>query len=157
MIRMQYLTWISTLGGIGYLPISGFFSIILGGLWMHFLKQRFRYWKWVLGAQIVFAIILTTLSPTQGSTDPSAFVIDEFVASGILLLAFDRLSYIFAGIGLFSILDMVKPLARYVEHLPGGLGIVCDDIVSASFATLLIILVRYLAKRYNIYRSNDKE
>jgi len=84
--------------------------------------------------------------PVYGK-DASRIVIDEF-AGFILAIAFlpkTLLVYVAAFL-LFRVLDIVKPFpARRLESVPGGLGIVLDDVVAGVYANVLIrimLLVR---------------
>ena len=75
-----------------------------------------------------------------GRKDPSLVVIDEVAGMWVSLL-FLPLTPLTAlgGFVLFRILDVVKPFpARRLEHLPGGLGIVCDDLMAGAYANLLL-------------------
>lgn len=79
-----------------------------------------------------------------GSTDPQQFVLDEFAGQlGALLFlpAAGGRDLLFLAAGqflLFRVLDIVKPPpARWVERLPGGWGIVADDLVAGAYANLL--------------------
>ncbi|MFP4402410.1 MAG: phosphatidylglycerophosphatase A [Candidatus Nanoarchaeia archaeon] len=153
---MDVFIWIATLGGIGYLPLSGFIAMILGILWMYYLSQKTQYWSWILVAQILLGIIFISLTPSQGAFDPSVFVLDEFVAAGILMFASKKLFPLLLGLTVYGILDLTKPLARYIENLPVGFGIVGDDIVSAILATLFIILIKHLILHYKTSIKTDK-
>jgi phosphatidylglycerophosphatase A len=45
----------------------------------------------------------------------------------------------FAGFFLFRLMDVLKPWpARDLEHLPGGWGIVADDLMAGVYANLLL-------------------
>jgi len=75
-----------------------------------------------------------------GSPDPSVVIIDE-VAGQMLTLALlgPSLGLAVAGFFLFRILDIVKPWpARRLELLPGGLGIMADDLLVAVYGQVLL-------------------
>jgi len=145
---LEAIFWILTLGGIGYLSIGGILALPLGLLWMYILHRRTRYWLWILVAQIILALVLVTLASPFETEDPGAIVIDEFIATGILLIATrDRFTLI-VGLVLYGVLDGIKPLGQYAELIPGALGIVGDDVVSAILASLCLFLVSQLFIRY---------
>jgi len=81
--------------------------------------------------------------------DASRIVIDEF-AGFIISVAFlpkTVLVYVAAFL-LFRILDIIKPFpARRAESLPGGVGVVLDDVVAGLYANVLI-RVMLLVKGY---------
>jgi phosphatidylglycerophosphatase A len=75
-----------------------------------------------------------------GLHDPSIVVVDEVVGMWIslLFLPFTPATAI-AGFVLFRIMDVVKPYpARQLEALPGGWGIMADDVMAAIYANLVL-------------------
>ena len=82
----------------------------------------------------------------SGTTDPSEIIIDEWVGQWIALLALPQ-TWISAVIALvfFRIFDIAKPgPINNLQKLPGGWGIMVDDIVAGIFALGLGHLVNYL-------------
>ena len=72
--------------------------------------------------------------------DPGQVVIDE--AAGLfvtlLMVPIDAAS-VAAGFFLFRLFDVLKPPpARQAERLPGGWGIVLDDLIAGLYANLLL-------------------
>jgi len=80
-----------------------------------------------------------------GAEDPGPVVIDEVAGQWLTLVpaALDPVQF---GIGfiLFRIADILKPWpARWVEReLPGGLGIMIDDVIAAAYAALGLVILR---------------
>jgi phosphatidylglycerophosphatase A len=75
-----------------------------------------------------------------GLKDPSIVVVDEIVGMWIslLLLPFTPLTAA-AAFFLFRLMDVVKPPpARGFEALPGGWGIVMDDVMAGIYANLVL-------------------
>jgi phosphatidylglycerophosphatase A len=73
-----------------------------------------------------------------GRSDPGVVVIDEVVGM-LVTLAFVPVSLTgaLAGFLLFRLLDIVKPFpAAQSERLPGGLGIMADDVFAGLYAHL---------------------
>ncbi len=73
-----------------------------------------------------------------GERDPSAVVIDEiagFLAAMVgLPVSWPQLATVFV---LFRLFDIAKPFpVRAVERVPGGAGIVADDLVAGLYANL---------------------
>jgi len=80
-----------------------------------------------------------------GRHDPSEVVIDE-VAGYVLTVFLQPPSWIAIGAGfvLFRFFDICKPFPiRRLEKMPGGLGIVADDLMAGIYANLCLWLVRY--------------
>ncbi len=84
-----------------------------------------------------------------GRKDPGAFVLDEVVGQGLALLPLigrrwdDPARFSLLGLvvafALFRLFDITKPPpCRAAERLPGGLGIMADDVVAGVYAALLV-------------------
>ncbi len=85
-------------------------------------------------------------SRERGMTDPSECVIDE-VAGQFIACAFAPRTWIGYALAfvLFRALDIFKPWPiGAAERLPGGLGIMADDIVAGVLAGLLILILAQL-------------
>ncbi|NQU26769.1 MAG: phosphatidylglycerophosphatase A [Candidatus Marinimicrobia bacterium] len=82
----------------------------------------------------------------RGTTDPSDIIIDEWVGQWIALLALPQ-TWVSVVIALvfFRIFDIAKPWPiDNLQKLPGGWGIMVDDIVAGIIALGLGHLVNYL-------------
>ena len=81
--------------------------------------------------------------------DPSCVVIDEFVGMQVTLLAIEP-SLLMGAIGfvLFRIFDVLKPFpAGRAERLPGGLGVVTDDVVAGIYGRLVLLAIALIFHR----------
>ena len=80
--------------------------------------------------------------------DPSRVVVDEMVGTWIALLAVPEnghWGYMIAAFALFRFFDILKPLGiRKMEKLPGGYGIMADDILSGIYGMIVILIFRLL-------------
>lgn len=126
----------------GYIPFaSGTFSSLVA----------FAFY-WIPGFENPFFLIPMILLFSAGGIfignrfekvygkDPSQCTIDETVGMWISLLFLPK-QIIIAGIAflLWRLLDIVKPFpARQAEKLPGGYGIVLDDVISAIYTGLIM-------------------
>jgi len=75
------------------------------------------------------------------SKDPKQIVIDEVAGMGVALLGLPfNLKTAVAGFILFRFFDILKPFPiKIVERkLPGGLGIVMDDVLAGVFANIIL-------------------
>ena len=75
--------------------------------------------------------------------DPAECTVDEMVGQWIALLYVPK-TIIFSIVVFFMwrFFDIVKPFpARKLEYLPGGLGIMIDDVISAFYSLILVHLV----------------
>ena len=79
--------------------------------------------------------------------DPGLIVIDE-MAGVLLTLAAVPVGFGGAVVGFFAfrLFDIVKPFpARRAERLPGGWGVMADDLVAGLYAQALLRLLLWLA------------
>ncbi len=75
--------------------------------------------------------------------DPGEIVIDEVVGMWIALYGHSPAMFI-PAFGLFRILDIVKPFpVRNLEILPGGMGIMADDIAAGLFSNLILRVISW--------------
>jgi phosphatidylglycerophosphatase A len=78
-----------------------------------------------------------------GRADPGQVVIDE--VCGYLVTMFlipPSLRNIILGFFLFRLFDIVKPPPeRSLERLPGGFGIVADDVVAGIYANIILQVI----------------
>jgi phosphatidylglycerophosphatase A len=76
--------------------------------------------------------------------DPQAVVVDEVLGQWLTLAFAVTFSWATFGLAfaLFRLFDITKPFpVRQAERLPGGLGIVADDLVAGMYAGICLHLV----------------
>jgi phosphatidylglycerophosphatase A len=91
----------------------------------------------------------TIVAQQSGVEDPSHVVIDEVAGQAIALIAAPVVGwkYALAAFILFRVFDIVKPPpVRQLERLPGGLGIMMDDVAAGVFALVLL----HIAARFHL-------
>ena len=145
------LSWlIATFFGIGHLqPGSGTWAAAVTVL---------LWWAaslWIPSALIVPAAIAvsvlvtligippsTVVARESGIKDPGFVVIDEVAGQMIALIAVPlHWKYMLASFILFRSFDIVKPFPlRRLEALPGGTGIMMDDVGAGLYALALLQL-----------------
>ena len=80
----------------------------------------------------------------SGRKDPQFVVIDEALGQWLTLagaLRFDLTTFALA-FGLFRLFDIWKPPPiRLIEQVPGGAGIVLDDMMAGAYGALVLFLV----------------
>jgi phosphatidylglycerophosphatase A len=101
--------------------------------------------------QIVFAVLFIPLAIVASEVgagqlaakDPGPVVVDEWAGTFVTAAGLPLdLTTIVATFFLFRLLDVVKPFpARRLEHLPGGFGIVLDDVMVGIYGNVLLRLV----------------
>lgn len=96
-------------------------------------------------AFIVLSIWVSELAENiVGRKDPGCIVIDEFAGMMITLLGIHfTWQSALAGFFIFRVMDILKPFPiRYLERtLPGGAGIVLDDMAAGVAAHILLRLL----------------
>jgi len=72
--------------------------------------------------------------------DPARVVIDEVAGMCIsLLLVPVTIKYVVAALILFRFFDIAKPLfIKKLEKLPGGWGIMLDDVLAGVYANIVL-------------------
>jgi phosphatidylglycerophosphatase A len=81
-----------------------------------------------------------------GRTDPGPVVIDEVVGQIVTLFARPHANWkwLLGGFVVFRIFDIVKPFpANRAENLPGGLGIMADDVVAGFYGFLTLLCLGF--------------
>lgn len=149
--RTRWAWWLATFYGIGYLkPGPGTWAscatVLLWGLLSLALPATTHRL-----AVIFLAIVAATVgimaghivTRESGSKDPQIVVIDE-VAGQLLALVAAPFGWksLLLGLILFRCFDVLKPPpCRRLELLPGGYGVMLDDIVAGAYAAAVIFLL----------------
>jgi len=81
-----------------------------------------------------------------GTKDPGAIVIDEVAGMTLSVVIFPLTAPVLAvAFVLFRVFDVLKPFpARSAQRLPGGLGVMVDDLVAGAYALAVLALARRL-------------
>lgn len=166
----DYLALAIATCGVGYLPLApgtwgsllavGFY-LQLHNLWFpHTDLPPGSFVRSFLLVQILIIVIVTMLglwsaSRTEritGRKDPGKVVVDEVAGQLIALMAVPAGLWIgfpipvLVAFILFRFFDIVKPYpARKLEGIPGGLGIMADDLVAGLYAYLGVILIKVIS------------
>jgi phosphatidylglycerophosphatase A len=108
-------------------------------------------WQALLAGTAVTALVgwwaAEGVSRTVGLKDPGIVVIDEIAGQMATMLFVPlTLQTIAAGFFFFRAADVLKPFpARSSEALPGGLGIMMDDLIAGVYANLVVQVLIWLA------------
>jgi phosphatidylglycerophosphatase A len=134
---------VATAFGAGYSPIAPGTAGSLIGLALFWPLHMAAPWVQVVATVAVYfagVAASTRLARNLGRKDPGAAVVDEVVGMwvSLLFLPFTPLTALAAFL-LFRALDVFKPWpARQFESLPGGWGIMTDDVMAGIYANLLL-------------------
>lgn len=136
--------FVATCAHVGYAPVApGTFGSLLG-LVLYYVIRRQQSTALELGAIAVIAVIglwsATEAEHHFGGIDPGPVVIDEVVGM-LMTLALHPVNIWGAVLAffIFRVLDIVKPWpARRLELLPGGFGVVLDDMMAGVYGNLIM-------------------
>lgn len=142
---------IATVFGIGFARVAPGTVASIAALPVAWLVADFGNRFWLLFLAIATAAIgawaCELYSRAQMNPDPSECVIDE-VAGQLLVCAFAPLSLsaYFVAFVLFRVFDITKlwPVSEAENRIPGGLGIMADDIVAALMASVIVAILAHL-------------
>ncbi len=138
-------------GGAGYVPrLPGTVGTLVA-VPLSIALNRLAAEKFPLASAIVVVSVLCAIwSSTRGAAilgqkDPQIIVIDEIV--GFLVgnfLAPFRWTVLFWSFLLFRFFDITKPFPiNRLEQLPGGVGIVLDDVMAGCYTFFALRLLLY--------------
>ena len=98
----------------------------------------------LIGAGLVVGIWATGVMVTERDPDPGSAVWDEFVGMWVTCLLLPKeWVWLIPAFFLFRVLDVVKPWpARRLERLPGGWGIMADDLMVGIYGAVGLNVVR---------------
>ena len=142
---------VATVFGLGYSRVAPGTVASIAALPVAWLVADFGGRFWLLLLAILTAAFgawaCELYSRGKTDPDPSECVIDE-VAGQFLVCAFAPVSlvaYLIAFV-LFRVFDITKlwPINEVERRVPGGLGIMADDIVAALMASIIIAVLAHL-------------
>jgi phosphatidylglycerophosphatase A len=148
---------IATFFGIGHLqPGSGTWaSAVTVLLWWAASHRQQPGWQMTVALIASIAITLigiptsTVVARESRREDPGFVVIDEVAGQMIALIGVPvHWKYLVASFILFRSFDIVKPFPlRRLEELPGGTGIMMDDVGAGLYALVLLqIWLHFIAR-----------
>lgn len=141
---------VATVGGAGYFPIAPGTVGSAVGVGVYLLLPP----PWLIPVTALVTLLgiwaAGEAAKHFGREDPGPVVVDE-VAGQLLTLVFTGVGVRGAVLGflLFRILDIVKPWpANRFERLPGGVGIMADDLMAGVYGNVLMQLAVRLAPSF---------
>lgn len=160
------ILWLAQGFGIGRIPFApGTFGSLLGVLWFAVLLSTQNVWGFVggtIGGVIASIWICGRAETILEQRDPGSIVLDEICAIPICFVPwvvtelsrqqpwpsletfFGPKTWYIAAIlfVLFRIFDILKPPpVRQSQRLPGGWGVVIDDVLAALYVCALSLIV----------------
>ncbi len=151
---MNWRRLVAACFGLGWLPAPGTWgSALAAGVFALLLSRDMAGGSIatvMTGLALAGAVACVTCTPAveaaRGKTDPGEIVMDEVAGQSVALLpallvlpAGALVKHIWfaalLGFALFRIMDILKPWPiRKLERLPGGWGVLCDDLLAGVYA-----------------------
>jgi phosphatidylglycerophosphatase A len=153
---------LSTLGPVGTkLPAPGTFGSLVGVIififliWLSTIPPFFI----LLFFLLLFILGIPMCSRVEvllGKADPPEVIWDEFTAVPLVYIfcinELDSFIILITGFALFRFFDVIKPLGiRKLQQLPGGVGVMIDDLAAALCSACLLYFVKTFALSFNQY------
>jgi phosphatidylglycerophosphatase A len=135
--------------GLGRAPIApGTVGSLAGLVFVALLWRLGGSWTVAAGAVFVAAMGMWAAGAAEahfGRRDPGAVVIDEIAGQMVALLFLAPTpTALVVGFVLFRLFDIWKPFpVRRAERLPGGSGIMVDDLLAGIYANVLQQTLRW--------------
>ena len=146
-MRGKLARFVATGAYTGYAPvIPGTFGTLPGVALAPLFARLCAHSTALYALALLIAILIAVWAADivvdqEANSDPQIIVVDEIVG---YLLALGFLPHITLGSMLaaflaFRVFDVIKPFpGRRLEHLPGGLGVVADDLWAGILARLVV-------------------
>ena len=124
-------------------------SLMAIPLWLLFWGlQPTLYWVFILVTFVFGCYICQKTSDDTHTHDSGHIVWDEFVGMWITLYFIPQFSILWVTIAFvaFRLFDMAKPwpIRWFDKRVPGGFGIMVDDVIAAIFSSLTVWVLAYL-------------
>jgi phosphatidylglycerophosphatase A len=147
---LSKVAWaIATWFGCGLIPRAPGTMGSLGAIPLYLLVARQGRIGVAVAAFLVTAVgvwAASVVARELGKKDPQIVVADEVAGLLVTMLPMREVSWLAVVIGfaLFRLFDVFKPWPiRKLEQLPGGWGIVLDDIAAGLFGAAVMAALRF--------------
>ena len=147
---------IATWFGCGYSPVAPgtMGSLAALGIAATLIQRAgWQPWHFTVLAALILAPSIWAADVTArvcGKKDPGMVVVDEVIGQWLTLTGMASVNWkaYLGAFVLFRLFDVWKPVPiRQLEALPGGVGIVADDVMAGVYAALVL----FLAGCFNLY------
>ena len=148
---MKQINWFEKIIGsgfyTGYIPFaSGTFGSLAAIV--IYLIPGFERLEIIIPALVLFfgyGLFVSFKFENVYGKDPSQCTVDEIVGTWIALIALPKtLLIVLTSFLIWRALDIIKPFpARTSEKLPGGFGIMIDDVIAGFYSLFIVHLIVY--------------
>lgn len=148
---MSFSRLLGTWFGAGLLPRAPGTWGSIAALPFAWLIVRYAGWPWLAAATVAVFLAgwwaAARVVAETGIADPQQVVIDEVAGQWLVLLpAPPDWRWYLAGLALFRAADIWKPWpAGWADReVPGGLGVMIDDVFAALYGVVVLLVARHL-------------
>lgn len=144
----KLITFLATGFGAGLAPFApGTAGTLVGVL----ICLLFLPFPWVMRFPAVLALLAFSVyvagqaENIYQKKDDQRIIIDEIIGFQITMLPVEiNILNICTGFVLFRIFDILKPFPiRNIQRLPGGWGIVADDVIAGIYAGVIMWTIKF--------------
>ena len=136
--------------GVGYVPKAPGTAGTVLGLALGLLPLTLTQPLTIVAVAVLLLLgvwICGAAETAIGRIDPSCVVLDEILAMWLIVVALPEVRQHAAGLALafagFRLFDIAKPPPlRLLARLPGGWGIMLDDLGAAGYTVIVLWLLR---------------
>ncbi len=135
--------------GLGLAPVApGTFGTLAGVPICLLCSSLSWFWRLlvVLALTVLSIYVSGRAEEIYQKKDDQRIVIDEIIGLQVTMLPVTVTAFhLFAGFILFRIFDILKPFPlKKIQNLPGGWGVVMDDVGAGVYAGALLFLFYWL-------------
>jgi phosphatidylglycerophosphatase A len=148
--KQKIVHFLATGGYLGHVPIAPGTFGSLPGLLICLGMSRISLDYAVLLILVLTGVAIVIAQQAKeliGGRDPSSIVIDEITGMTVTLLGIPLTPFsLILGFLVFRALDILKPFPIRLldQKVPGGAGIVLDDVMAGVYGNLLIRIVLWM-------------
>jgi phosphatidylglycerophosphatase A len=141
--------WLGTWFGCGYAPVAPGTvgsAAAIGIAWLLARAEFGNLHFLVISFALLYPAIWAAgvVAAQSGKKDPGLVVVDEVAGQWLTLagaLRFNWKTFVIAFL-LFRFFDILKPPPiRLIERVPGGSGIVLDDMMAGAYGALVLFIM----------------
>ena len=139
MKNYPYYVWLASVFGLGFLPSGMPGTVSSAAACVVSMFTDVPMWAIIF---VIFVGVYVTGKSEKffNMKDPSFLNIDEVPGMWLSIFMLPK-SFIIPGFFLFRLIDILKPFpVSLMEKLPGGWGIMADDVVGGVMANFLLQL-----------------
>lgn len=141
-MNKNILKWIATLGPVGFLPYApGTYGTCVAFVLVVLFKPVDLFLFMIFLLFLLIGLLASEEAEKTLGEDSGQIVIDEFCGFLLSIIFLPREApYLVAAFILFRLFDIIKPppIKRIERVLPGGMGVMADDLVAAVYTNICL-------------------